>query len=158
MSDHELPTEHDCCGGCQHEHAQEPPAGERRSRRWWLGLVGAGLALLLLPGRALARKLGIKLSQAPQLRNVGGWAVLQVKDRELLLVRDSASSVKALSSACTHKHHKLIYAPGDKQLVCAGHGSRYDLSGKVAKGPATQALPSYRAELDLKNDRVIVDA
>jgi nitrite reductase/ring-hydroxylating ferredoxin subunit len=128
------------------------------SRRGLLGsLAGIALGLLLWPGRALARKLAVKLEQAPQLKNVGGWVALQVKGKEVLFVRDGASSVRAFQSSCTHKHTLLRYLPGTKQLECPGHGSRFDLQGKVLKGPADKPIPTYPASLELAKNRIVVD-
>ena len=127
-------------------------------RRSLLGtLVGMAIGIVLWPGRALAKKLAVKLEQAPQLKTVGGWVALEVKDKDVLFVRDSTSTVRAFQSSCTHKRTLLRYVPGTKQLECPGHGSRFDLSGKVLKGPADKPIPRYPATLDLPKSRVIVE-
>lgn len=141
---------HTPCAEC----ASLPSATRRGALGWLAGLV---VGVLLWPGRALAKKLAVKLEQAPQLKAIGGWVALQVKGHDVLFVRDGESSVRAYASTCTHKRTLLRYAPGAKQLECPGHGSRFDLSGKVLKGPADKAIPTYPASLDLKNNRVIVD-
>ncbi|HEX4343870.1 MAG TPA: Rieske (2Fe-2S) protein [Verrucomicrobiae bacterium] len=47
----------------------------------------------------------------------------------------------ALSSYCTHRKCKLN-AEADKTFYCACHGSTFDPTGKVTKGPARVDLPS----------------
>jgi nitrite reductase/ring-hydroxylating ferredoxin subunit len=128
------------------------------SRRRLLELVlGLGAGLLLLPARAWAKKLAVKLDSLPALKKVGGFAIAKLKDREMLFVRDSAKTVKAFGSLCSHQKYRLAYDPRSKQIICANHGSRFDLAGKPLKGPATAPLaPIYAAELDEGKGRIVV--
>jgi nitrite reductase/ring-hydroxylating ferredoxin subunit len=143
---------------CRTCHCAGAPARDGRERRDLLRtLLATSAALLLWPARALAKKLAIRLDAAPQLKAVGGWVVLRVKDREILFARDSASSVRALSPICTHKKTPLKYNAGARRIDCPGHGSQFDLDGRVLKGPAERALPTYPARLDAAAGRIIVD-
>jgi nitrite reductase/ring-hydroxylating ferredoxin subunit len=128
----------------------------RSSRRRLLGWVVAGLGVLLLPARALAKKVAVRLDSLPMLKQVGGFVIAMVKDREILLIRDSPTTLRAAQPLCTHKSYRLQYDPGSHQIVCKNHGSRFDLKGKVQKGPADRALPVYPAELDAAGGRVII--
>ena len=99
-------------------------------------------------------KVAISLDDAEELRKVGGSVTLKVGDRQILLVRDSEETVRAFSPACTHRQVKLKYDHKNQRLNCPAHGSRFDLDGKVSRGPAKDALETYRAELS--DDRVIL--
>jgi nitrite reductase/ring-hydroxylating ferredoxin subunit len=135
---------------------------EREQRRTFLQLAGGGAAALVVtllsPMEALAKKVGLKLDRVAKLKQVGGWTVVKIKGREILLIRDSATSVRALTSKCSHRNTHLTYDPKVKQVHCPKHGSRFTLGGKVLKGPADKPLsPVYPAKLDSAKQRVIID-
>lgn len=124
-------------------------------RRTLLGLL-LGLGATLLARRAWAKKVAVKLDSLPALKKVQGWVVAQVKQREILLVRDGEGSVRATSAACSHQAYRLKYSPSTKRIECANHGSLFDLGGKALKGPATKPLPVYPATLELDKGRVVL--
>jgi cytochrome b6-f complex iron-sulfur subunit len=126
------------------------------NRREFLQSAGltAGTIALLPVSRAMAKKLAIPLNKADKLKTVDGSAVLMVKDNLILFVRDSVTSIKALSPVCTHQKCTVAYNPNQKRIECACHGSSFDLNGKVLKGPATTPLRTYAAVLD--GDRIVV--
>ena len=134
------------CSGC--------PSPQRR------GFLGAAIALgalvLLLPRRALARKLAIPLAKLPALQRVGASIVLQIHGRAVLLIRDSQTSVSAFSGSCTHKKTAVRYDPKSAKIVCPEHGSLFAMSGQVLKGPATVTLPRFWAKLDLERERILL--
>jgi Rieske Fe-S protein len=137
---------HDCC------------CGRRQDRRGLLRLLcGATLALALLPARALAKKVAVKLDALPALKKVGGFVVAKVKGRKILLVRDGEDSVRGYTPKCSHQAYRLTYDAKTRQLVCPNHGSRFDLAGKPLKGPAKKPLSEvYRTHLDRPKGRVII--
>ena len=57
--------------------------------------------------------------------------------------RDTA----VFSSTCSHLGCRINRAEG-KELVCPCHGSRFDLKGNVAHGPADRGLRSLPFSLD----------
>jgi cytochrome b6-f complex iron-sulfur subunit len=61
-----------------------------------------------------------------------------------VLVHD-ASGYHALSLVCSHLGCTVEVKSTD--YACPCHGSRYDLSGNVTKGPASSPLPALRVEL-----------
>lgn len=133
-----------------------------RERRTFLkllgGVAGFAAALLVAPTAALAKKVGLKLDRVAQLKQVGGWTVVKIKGKQILLIRDSATSVRAMTSFCSHKNQPLAYDRKAKQVRCNEHGSRFSLAGKVLKGPASKHLtPVYPAKLDTAKDRIIID-
>jgi Rieske Fe-S protein len=114
----------------------------------------AGAALLLSSGVAHAKKLAVKLEQVPALKQVGGAAILKLAGQDVMLIRVSSSSVRALNPICTHQKCYVKYNSGAKKIDCACHKSSFDLSGKVLGGPAPAPLPTFAAQLD--GDRIIV--
>jgi Rieske Fe-S protein len=127
------------------------------SRRGFFRLLAAGAgaaALLLRSGAAHAKKLAVKLEQVPALTKVGGAVILKLEGKDVILIRESDSSVRALSPVCTHQQCYVKYNAGTHKLECGCHKSSYDLDGKVLGGPAPAPLPTFAAQLD--GDRVIV--
>ena len=62
---------------------------------------------------------------------------------KLLLVKRSDGGYTALVMNCPHKNGPL--KEDAEGLVCDWHGSRFDLEGKVLKGPSKKDLTSYPA-------------
>jgi Rieske Fe-S protein len=60
---------------------------------------------------------------------------------DVVLTQATAGDIKGLSSVCTHKGCKVDHIDGTS-IICPCHGSRFNLDGSVAKGPATAPLPS----------------
>ena len=116
-------------------------------------LLGSGLSLgtlLAWPNiapRADGSRVAMSLAKLPTLRSVGGSIALKVKDRLLLLVRDSATSVRAFNPVCTHRQCVVAFNSGENKIKCPCHGSQFDLNGRVIHGPASRPLETYVAEL-----------
>ncbi|MEM7063901.1 MAG: Rieske (2Fe-2S) protein [Cyanobacteria bacterium P01_B01_bin.77] len=72
----------------------------------------------------------------------------------VIVIRDSADGVVALSSVCTHQG--CTVERKDDAFVCPCHGSKFDADGSVAAGPATDALSVYEATIE--GDWVLVKA
>jgi cytochrome b6-f complex iron-sulfur subunit len=131
------------------------------------GLVVAGVAIDLSGVRSISarsratpnpevREIPINLIDNPDLKPIGGTYHLEIEDleRDLLVIHPAADQYVALDIKCTHKGCDLTYAKDEKQLLCPCHGSTFDLSGAVVKGPATRPLNYYHAEL--QGDEVMV--
>jgi nitrite reductase/ring-hydroxylating ferredoxin subunit len=98
----------------------------------------------------------IPLDDAPDLSSIGGSARIEINGSGILLIRDDENSIRAVSSSCTHKRVKLKYDKKRDQIRCPAHGSRFELSGEVIKGPAKEALTRYDARLEV--DRILIYA
>jgi Rieske Fe-S protein len=59
---------------------------------------------------------------------------------------------EALLMQCTHQNNQLI--PAGNGYVCTLHGSQFDKTGKVTKGPAENPLKKYATSVD--QDKLIV--
>ncbi|WP_255470749.1 FAD-dependent oxidoreductase [Pseudarthrobacter sp. B4EP4b] len=55
--------------------------------------------------------------------------------------RDQAGEIHAVSAICTHLGCTVAFNRGERTWDCPCHGSRFDASGKVIQGPATEDLP-----------------
>lgn len=106
------------------------------------------VAAVTLPYRvAQAKKVGLKLSQVPMLGQVGGSALVTIKGRDLLLVRDTKDAYYAINPECTHKKCQVAYKAGLRGLACKCHKSAFKLDGTVVSGPAPRALQTFPAQL-----------
>lgn len=65
----------------------------------------------------------------------------------IILVRlaqgNSANSFTAVQLACTHQGVSVAYNNTQGRFICPAHGSEFDRSGAVLKGPAALALKEY---------------
>jgi nitrite reductase/ring-hydroxylating ferredoxin subunit len=127
-------------------------------RRRFLVGSGLGLGTLLAWPNVVARagggKVAIPLAKLETLKSVGGSIALKVKDKLLLLVRDSATTVRAFNPICTHRQCVVAFSANDRKIKCPCHGSQFDLDGHVVHGPASRPLGTYAAEL--AGEQVIV--
>ena len=58
---------------------------------------------------------------------------------DIVITQPSAGVFKGLSSTCTHQGCTVSEVAGET-INCPCHGSKYNLDGSVAKGPAPRAL------------------
>lgn len=127
------------------------------SRRRFLKSGSILLTAILLPVnwiKAKTRKLGFSLSKVKKLGKVDGWAILKIKGRHILFVRDTETSIKAVDSVCTHKQCTVEYDGESGKIVCPCHGSVYHLDGSVLSPPAKKPLKSY--PVALTEDKVVI--
>lgn len=73
---------------------------------------------------------------------------LVYRESRVAVIRQG-SDLYALSLVCTHLGCTVNVTPAE--LVCPCHGSVYDRTGRVLKGPATRPLPRYRVEREGEN-------
>lgn len=117
-----------------------------RSRRRLLATVAGAAASLLLLGRWLSPRnkpaersilLTVPKAEIPE----GG--ALVYRQSRIAIIRDGGS-LYALGLVCTHLGCTVTVAPD--ALLCPCHGSVFDRSGRVVKGPAGKPLPRHRVE------------
>lgn len=70
---------------------------------------------------------------------VGGGKVVD----DVVVVQPEKGEFKAFNRACTHKG-TMIEAPEDGVMTCPAHGSKFNVDGSVAGGPATNALAEVK--------------
>lgn len=109
------------CGGGGERTAAPAPAGG--------GAAGNGGGL---------RAALVQLSEVP----VGGAVSADAPDGTVVLVtQPSEGEVVAFSAACPHEGCSV--APDGDQFTCPCHGSQFDLSGEVTRGPAQTGLRPF---------------
>ncbi len=127
------------------------------SRRTFVKACSALLVTLLWPTDWLAaqtRKLAFSLSKVKKLRDVDGWAILNIKGQHIMFVRDTEETIVAVDSVCTHKQCTVEYDTKSKKIVCPCHGSKYHLDGTVLSPPAEKPLKAY--PVILTDDKVVI--
>lgn len=87
------------------------------------------------------------------LQTVGGTVTLNagalsgLPSNGIFIIRSSQSTVTVLSRTCTHQGCQVGAFSGGV-ATCPCHGSQYNASGMVVRGPAENSLTSYGATLD----------
>lgn len=118
-------------------------------RRKFIALAAGGCAALALPGCASVMatrfptsggQVRIPLASYPQLAQPGEHLVLlpEGSASPIYLFALEGGRYIALSSVCTHLGC-IVEVEGER-LVCPCHGSTYERSGQVVRGPAENPL------------------
>ena len=91
--------------------------------------------------------LDLNAKENAALKKVGGAVKVTKSGAKLIVVRSSASTYAAFSSTCTHAGCQVPVPNASGVIVCPCHGSRFDATGKVTKGPARRDLPKAMVAL-----------
>lgn len=92
------------------------------------------------------------LSDYPELGSKGGYAMVTSK---VIVINRGNSKYIALDMTCTHKKQAVEF-DGSK-FICPGHGSEFDISGKVTEGPAKKNLKSYKVTYNKEDNSITVN-
>jgi len=76
------------------------------------------------------------------LAEVGGAVLVESTAGVFLIARTGASTFSAIDAVCTHEGCTITGADG-AIYVCPCHGSRYNRSGQVVRGPAPASLRQF---------------
>jgi nitrite reductase/ring-hydroxylating ferredoxin subunit len=79
--------------------------------------------------------------------------VIYIPEVRAWLIHDK-DGIYAVSSTCTHLG--CIINQKEEIFVCPCHGSQFDLSGKVVRGPAISSLDHFDVSLS-QDGRVVID-
>lgn len=96
----------------------------------------------LLPSITLDQPIVYSLGSITLVPEVKAW-----------LIHDE-SGIYAVSATCTHLGC-MINGEQDK-FICPCHGSQFDLSGRVLRGPAAKSLQNFEVRLS-EDGRVVID-
>jgi Rieske Fe-S protein len=113
-----------------------------------LGLAATGLAACGGYGSKPSSAGGESASSAPSESGAAGKVLAKTSDvpvgsglivDKIVLTQPSPGVFKGLSAICTHKGCTLS-AIADGTIDCPCHGSKFNLDGSVAAGPAKEPL------------------
>ncbi len=115
-----------------------------RSRRAFLWALGALLASGgLLASRLKGRRAPARSLLVVEKRSIPARGALVYRESRVAVVRDGGR-YHALSLVCTHLGCTVEVTP--KTVICPCHGSVFDRSGRVVRGPADRPLERYEVE------------
>jgi Rieske Fe-S protein len=128
-----------------------------------LVLRGGAAAVLLaaLPGGCMQ---GTAAPAGPvQAGNVADTTVgaLQVVAGETVILARDNDGLYAMSRVCTHQGQLLtiVSAGGEEPtLHCYGHGSDFNRTGAVTRGPANIPLEHFKVDLDPADGSIIIQS
>jgi cytochrome b6-f complex iron-sulfur subunit len=72
----------------------------------------------------------------------------------VMVVRDRANQIKAVSPVCTHQGCRVDWQAGQGEFYCPCHGARFAAEGTVLAGPARSNLPTFATRVE--NGNVLV--
>lgn len=119
-----------------------------------MGLMGTGVLLESCSGSLPLFKTisGNNILSIPDNQFTGQNNVLLVRspglEHDILLVKRN-DTYKALYMKCTHEGVGLTAT--NKKIICAAHGSIFDLDGNVVKEPALRRLEEFSTEINNKH-------
>ena len=88
----------------------------------------------------------VNINDYPALANVGGVALVTLNGSLLALVRNSTTSVLALSRVCPHQGGTIN--TGGAGFICTRHGAQFNLTGQWVGGQPTSNMRSYATTFD----------
>lgn len=93
----------------------------------------------------------VALADVPE----GGGAVVDgAGGKKIVVVRVSATEVKAFDATCPHQG-SIVAEPSGGSITCPSHGSQFSpADGSVKKGPATSGLKAVAVKVD--GDQVVL--
>jgi cytochrome b6-f complex iron-sulfur subunit len=80
------------------------------------------------------------------LASVGGAALVNTSNGAYLVAQVSQNTFTALTAICTHEGC-TINEFGNSVFQCECHGSQFNTSGGVVRGPATQSLRRFNTSV-----------
>ncbi len=79
------------------------------------------------------------------LTTVGSAALVQYSTSSLLVARTAQDTFVAVNAICTHQNCTITNY-SNSTYTCPCHGSQFNTSGQVTKGPANTTLKKYQTQ------------
>ncbi|MEE8144900.1 MAG: aromatic ring-hydroxylating dioxygenase subunit alpha [Kiloniellales bacterium] len=92
-----------------------------------------------------------------QLPEPGDYAVREIGDESVILLRDAAGELRGFYNVCQHRGHRLLEGEGhlEKIITCPYHAWAYDLSGALRTARGSERVHDFdKAKVCLKPVRV----
>lgn len=143
------------CAGCLGADVERIAAEAGIDRRQFLlrgALAAAAVALAACAGVAdttgtnVSSSGTIKVSDYPELANVGGVALVTIQGAPLAVVRTSTTNFLALSRICPHQGQTIQEVSNG--FYCPGHGATFSINGTWEGGQPTSNMRSYATTYD----------
>jgi Rieske Fe-S protein len=103
-------------------------------------------SLPIANGTVVTGGITVPINASSPLSGVGSAALVQSSIGNFLVVRTAQESFMAFGATCTHQAC-TITGFANQTFVCPCHGSTFDTSGHVLRGPASAPLRQYRHSL-----------
>src|SRR5262249_42220272 len=97
--------------------------------------VDIGTSLPVINGTRANGVTTVSIDGSSPLNTVGGMAFVQASGASFLVARTSADACTALTTTCTHQSCTVSNVSANV-YTCPCHGSQFDPSGRVVRGPA----------------------
>jgi choline monooxygenase len=121
-------------------------------------LVYTSNEILQLEIEHLFKRQWICVGRVDQVAKPGGYFSFDIAECPIIVVRDDAEEIKALSNVCRHRGTELVSGSGScRGFTCPYHAWTYNFDGALRAAPfmdrtanfdpASLTLPQYRVEL-----------
>ena len=108
--------------------------------------VDIGGSLPVINGTRANGVTTVNIDASSPLNSVGGMAFVQASGASFLVARTSQDACTALTSICTHQTCTISNVSAGV-YTCPCHGSQFDPSGRVVRGPAAAPLHQFSSAL-----------
>jgi cytochrome b6-f complex iron-sulfur subunit len=109
------------------------------------GSGGLGSSLPFVNGVLANGVVTVAIDANSPLATTGGMALVQASGNALLVARTGQDSFTAHTAVCTHQTC-TITGFSNQLFICPCHGSEFDTSGRVVRGPAVAPLRAYSTQ------------
>jgi Rieske Fe-S protein len=119
-----------------------------------LGAIVYPILRFIVPPQIIeAQQNSVVAAKANEIANNTG-KIFKFGSKPAIIIRTQTGDLKAFSASCTHLDCIVQYEPAGKDIWCACHNGRYDLTGKNVSGPPPRPLEEYK--VNVKGDDIIV--
>ncbi len=105
----------------------------------------SGSALTRISATLSNGAITLVIDASSPLASVGSAALVQYSNSSLLVARTAQDTFVAVSAICTHQNCTITNF-SNSTYTCPCHGSQFNTSGQVTKGPANTSLKRYQTQ------------
>jgi Rieske Fe-S protein len=105
---------------------------------------GGSVTLTTLNGTVASGVVSVTVDASGPLASVGGAALVRSSAGSFLVFRAAQDTFNVMTAVCTHEGCDVTGISGST-FVCPCHGSQFNSTGGVVKGPASRALQRFTA-------------
>jgi cytochrome b6-f complex iron-sulfur subunit len=105
---------------------------------------GGSATLTTLTGTFANGVVSVAIDPSGPLASVGGAAFVRASNGAFLVFRAAQDAFNVMTAVCTHEGCDVTGISGST-FVCPCHGSQFNSTGSVVKGPASRPLQRFTA-------------